>query len=209
MPNATLASIVFLIGLNMIDIRGLNDIRSKIKSEYYLAIITALTVILVSVLWGIIISIILSLLLHLSHSYRPVNSILVKNKEGNWILVPVEYGKSTEDGIIVYRFNRDLYYANSDRLHDEIIKLVENADPPLKWFVLDAGGFEAMDYTSSEMLKNLHHELVERNVKFVVATRMPELKDQLKNLGLMNIIGSENIYNSAFEAIEAFKSYDN
>jgi MFS superfamily sulfate permease-like transporter len=50
LPNATLASIVFLIGLNMIDIKGLKDIRSKIKSEYYLAIITALTVILVSVM---------------------------------------------------------------------------------------------------------------------------------------------------------------
>lgn len=206
MPNATLASIVFLIGLNMIDIKGLKDIRSKIKSEYYLAIITAFTVILVSVLWGIIISIILSLLLHLSHSYRPVNSILMKNKEGKWILVPVQYGRSTEDGIIVYRFNRDLYYANSDRLHDEIIKLVENADPPLKWFVLDAGGFEAMDYTSSEMLKNLHHELKDRNVKFVLTTRMPELKEQLEKLGIMDIIGPENVYSSSFEAIEAFES---
>ena len=206
MPNATLASIVFLIGLNMIDIRGLNDIRSKIKSEYYLAIITAFTVIFVSVLWGIVISIVLSLLLHLSHSYRPVNSILVKNKEDKWMLVPVEYGKSTEDGIIAYRFNRDLYYANSDLLHDEIIKLVESADPPLRWFVLDAGGFEAMDYTSSQMFKNLHHELAKRNVKFVITTRMPELKDQLEHLGLMKIIGPENIYNSAFEAIDAFES---
>ena len=206
LPNATLASIVFIIGLNMVDIKGLKDIRSKIKSEYYLAIFTTLTVIFVSVFWGIILSIILSLILHLSHSYRPVNSILVKNEKDKWIFAPVEYGKSTDEGIIVYRFNRDLYYANSDQLYQEIIKLVKNADPPLKWFVLDAGGFEAMDYTSAEMMENLYHELAKRGVKFVIATAMPELKDQLEHLGLMETIGSENIYNSAREAIEAFES---
>jgi MFS superfamily sulfate permease-like transporter len=112
----------------------------------------------VSVLWGILISILPSILLHLSHSYRPINSILVKNKDDKWIFARVEYGRSAEEGLIIYRFNRDLYYANSDRLHHEILKLVKNTNPPLKWFVCDAGGFEAMDYTSAEMIKNLHHE---------------------------------------------------
>ena len=206
LPNATLASIVFLIGLNMIDIKGLKDIRSKIKSEYYLAIITALTVILVSVSWGILLSITLSILLHLSHSYRPINSILVKNKDDKWIFAPIKYGRSTEKGLIIYRFNRDLYYANSDQLHHEILKLVKNAYTPLKWFVLDAGGFEAMDYTSAEMIKNLHHELAKQNVKFVIATAMPELKDQLEQLGLTKVIGPENIYSSARKALETFES---
>jgi MFS superfamily sulfate permease-like transporter len=130
----------------------------------------------------------------------------VKNKDDKWIFAPVEYGRSTEEGLIIYRFNRDLYYANSDRLHHEILKLVKNADTPLKWFVLDAGGFEAMDYTSAEMIKNLHQELAKRNVKFVIATAMPELKDQLEQLGLTKIIGSENIYSSAREALETFES---
>lgn len=206
LPNATLASIVFLIGLSMIDIKGLKDIQSKIKSEYYLAIFTALTVILVSVLWGIILSVILSMLLHLSHSYRAVNSVLIKNKEGKWVFAPVKYGKSTKNGLIIYRFNRDLYYANSDLLHHQVIKLVNSADIPLKWFVLDAGGFEAIDYTSAEMLKDLHHELAKRNIKFVITVTVLELKDQLESLGLTKIIGSENIYYSAHEALEAFET---
>jgi MFS superfamily sulfate permease-like transporter len=63
-----------------------------------------------------------------------------------------------------------------------------------------------MDYTSAEMIKNLHQELAKRNVKFVIATAMPELKDQLEQLGLTKIIGSENIYSSAREALETFES---
>lgn len=206
LPNATLASIVFLIGLSMVDIKGLTDIRSKIKSEYYLAIFTALTVILVSVIWGIILSIVLSMLLHLSHSYKAVNSILIRNKKGKWIFAPVKYGKSTEEGLIIYRFNRDLYYANSDLLRHQVLKLVKSADKPIKWFVLDGGGFEAIDYTSAEILKDLYHELAGNNVKFVITTSIPELRDEFEHLGLTKIIGKENIYASAREALEAFDS---
>ncbi|MGB9936170.1 MAG: SulP family inorganic anion transporter [Methanobacterium sp.] len=209
LPNVTLASIVFLIGIGMVDIKGLKDIRHKMKSEYYLAIVTALTVVLFSVLWGILLSILFSMLLHLSHSYMAVNSILIKNDKGKWIFAPIDCGRSTKKGLIIYRFNRDLYYANSDLLRKQVIKLVKNADNPLKWFVLDAGGFEAIDYTSAEMLKELKGELKKRNIKFVIATTIPLLRDQMESLGLTGVIGEENIYVSAREALEAFESENN
>lgn len=206
LPNAALASIVFLIGLSMVDIRGLKDIRREMKSEYYLAIITALTVVLLSVLWGILLSITLSMLLHLSHSYKAVNSILIKNKDDKWVFAPVKYGSYTKEGVIVYRFNRDLYYANSDLLHDQAIKLVNSADKPVKWFILDAGGFESMDYTSAEMLKELHRELKEKGVKLVMVSAIPELEEQMESLGLMRVIGKGNIYITDLDALEAFDS---
>ncbi|MGZ7049255.1 MAG: SulP family inorganic anion transporter [Methanobacterium sp.] len=206
LPEATLGTVVFLIGLNMIDIKGLKDIRIKMISEYYLAIITALTVILFSVFWGIIISILLSMLLHLSHSYKAGNSMLIKNKDGKWIYAPIEYGKSTEDNLIIYRFNRDLYYANSDLLRHQIIKLVKEADKPLKWFLLDTSGFEEIDYTSIDVLKEVHHELSKRNIKFVMIITVPQLRDQLEHLGLIKMMGEENVYSSVLEALEAFES---
>ena len=156
-PKATLASIVFLIGINMIDINSLKDIHSKVGAEFFLAIITAATVVVMGVLWGILLSIFLSVSLHLSHSYRPTNSILVQDKSGQWVFKSIKIGESTEEGLIIYRFNRDLYFANSDQLHHEVLKLVDNADTPLKLFVLNTAGFSAIDYTSAEMLKDLHH----------------------------------------------------
>lgn len=71
LPNATLATIVFLIGLEMVDIVGLKDIYQEVLVEFALALITLITVVLAGFLWGIVVSVIISLLLHLSHSYRP------------------------------------------------------------------------------------------------------------------------------------------
>ncbi|MGZ7118476.1 MAG: STAS domain-containing protein [Methanobacterium sp.] len=132
--------------------------------------------------------------------------MLIKNKDGKWIYAPIEYGKSTEDNLIIYRFNRDLYYANSDLLRHQIIKLVKEADKPLKWFLLDTSGFEEIDYTSIDVLKEVHHELSKRNIKFVMIITVPQLRDQLEHLGLIKMMGEENVYSSVLEALEAFES---
>ncbi len=206
LPSATLAGIVFVIGINMIDISHLKDIRRKVKSEYFLAIITAATVVVMGVLWGILLSIILSIILHLSHSYRPTNSIFAKDKKGEWAFEPVEVGKSTEDGLLIYRFNRDLYFANSDRLKEEVLKLVDSADPPLKLFVLNTAGFSRVDYTSAEMFKDLYRSLKARNIKFALTSMLTDLKDQFDHLGLTELIGEENIYENVFGALKAYEN---
>lgn len=209
LPSATLASIVFLIGVEMVDIASLKDIYHDMPSEFILSLITVATVVFLGVLWGIILSVIISIILHLSHSYRPNNSILIRDKNGEWIFTPVTAGKYTEEGLIVYRFNRDLYYANSDRLMHEAIKLVKNADHPVHWFVLDSGGFSDIDYTSSQMLKELKGRFHNLNVVFAVTTVLPSLKKQFERSGLIEVIGAENIYENVNEAVKAFESQKN
>jgi len=209
LPSATLASIVFLIGVEMVDIASLKDIYHDMPSEFILSLITVATVVFLGVLWGIILSVIISIILHLSHSYRPNNSILIRDKNGEWIFTPVTAGKYTEEGLIVYRFNRDLYYANSDRLMHEAIKLVKNADHPVHWFVLDSGGFSDIDYTSSQMLKELKGRFHNLNVVFAVTTVLPSLKKQFERSGLIEVIGADNIYENVNEAVKAFESQKN
>jgi sulfate permease, SulP family len=204
LPNATISSIVFLIGIRILDIKSLKDIYHKMPSEFILAVITAATVVIVSVIWGIILAIVISMLWHLSHSYRPNNSFLTHDKNGKLIFAPVSPGKYTKEGLIVYRFNRDLFYANSDKLYQEAIKIVEKSSPPLKWFVLDTAGFSDIDYTSAEMLKHLHDVLADNGIKFVINIPVSNLRDQFKRMGLIDIIGEENIYENFREAVKAF-----
>ncbi len=45
-------------------------------------------------------------------------------------------------GLVVYRFASGLYYANANRFNEEILGLVDGADPaaPVRCIVLDAAG---------------------------------------------------------------------
>jgi MFS superfamily sulfate permease-like transporter len=206
LPNATLASIVFLIGLEMVNIAGLKDIYNEVPSEFVLALITLLTVVIFSVLWGIIIAVILSILLHLSHSYRPNNSILIRNERGEWEFSSVAPGKYTEKGLIVYRFNRDLYYANADKLMKEVMELVKTAKYPVEWVVLDSGGFNAVDYTSIQVLKELKRSLEKLNIVFAISSVLPGLKEQFERSGLIHVFGEDNLYRNVDAALKSFET---
>jgi len=209
LPNATLASIVFLIGLEMVDISGLKDIYHKAPSEFYLALITLLTVVMAGVLWGIIVTISISIILHLNHSYNPNNSILTLNKRKKWTFTPVSPGAYTKKGLIVYRFNRDLYYANAYKLMKEVLMLINTSEYPVECFILDSGGFSGIDYTSLQMLKELKTRLDELNIIFGITTVLPSLMKQFEDSGFINVLGKENLYKNVNNALQAFEEKNN
>ena len=161
--------------------------------------------VVIGVLWGILVAVIISLILHLSHSYRPNNSILIRNERGEWVFVPVILGAYTEKGLIVYRFNRDLYYANAEKLMKEVINLVKSSDYPVYWLVLDSGGFTGIDYTSVQMLKELKIRLDKLNVLLVMTTVFPSLRMQFERSGFIKVLGEENLYRGVNDAIKAFE----
>jgi MFS superfamily sulfate permease-like transporter len=112
LPNAVLAAIVFLIGVKLVDFRGLTEIRRWAPREFALAVVTALTVVVFGVEQGIVLAAVLSLLHHVSHSYRPHIGLMVRDAGGTWRLqepVPV---KMAAPGLVMFWFGRDLFYAN-------------------------------------------------------------------------------------------------
>ena len=71
LPNAVLASVVFLIGVKLVDVRGMREILRLRTDEFVVAVITAVVVVVIGVEQGIILAIVLSLLLHVRRHYAP------------------------------------------------------------------------------------------------------------------------------------------
>src|SRR5208283_4057679 len=71
LPEAALSAIVFLIGVGLIDLAGMRRIFEQRRSEFWLALITAVTVVVVGVEQGILLAIVLSLVDLTRHGYRP------------------------------------------------------------------------------------------------------------------------------------------
>ena len=84
MPGAVLSAVVFLIGVELIDIKGMRKIYAEAQSEFWVALLTAGVVIFVGVEQGIILAMALSLLDHVRRGYRPKNMVVVKAKEDGW-----------------------------------------------------------------------------------------------------------------------------
>src|SRR5262249_59403853 len=78
MPEAVLSAIVFLIGVDLIDLKGMRSIFGQRRSEFWVALITAMMVVGVGVEQGILLAIALSLIVHTRHGYRPKNAVLFR-----------------------------------------------------------------------------------------------------------------------------------
>src|SRR6516164_6208093 len=112
LPNAVLAAIVFLIGIELVDFHGLAEIRRSKPREFAIALVTAVTVVLLGVEQGIIAAVVLSLLQHVRRSYRPHTAVIVRDAENHWQLEDPIPGKMAEPGLVMFWFGADLFYAN-------------------------------------------------------------------------------------------------
>ncbi|MBN3950898.1 MAG: SulP family inorganic anion transporter [Nostoc sp. NMS7] len=204
LPNAVLAAIVFLIGLKLIDIQGMSAIFQTHRDEFYLAVFTAATVVFVGVKEGIVLAIILSLILHVRHSYRPHSAMIIPNENRFWQPIPVRLGSVSASGLIVYRFSRDLFYANASFFSEEVQNLAKSAESPVQWFILEARAITGIDYSASETVRDVVKELSLQNITFVLSGLSPEVKVQFDRDELTDLIGANRFFNHLEEALAAF-----
>ncbi len=204
MPDAVLASVVFLIGLRLIDHRGMADIYRLRKGEFVVAAITAAVVVIVGVEQGIVLAMALSIVEHIRHSYRPYDTLLVDSGDHGLTTVAIDEGGQLAPGLVVYRFGSGLYYANASRFTEEVMGIVERADPPLRWFVLLGSAIADVDYSGSDTLRQVLEELAKRGVRLVLADLSPGVRTQLDAYGLIAKIGPANVFGPVREVLAAY-----
>jgi MFS superfamily sulfate permease-like transporter len=204
MPNAVLASVVFLIGLRLVDIKGMQDILRVRPREFVVAFLTAAVVVIVGVEQGIILAIVLSIIIHIEHSYHPYDRLVSLTPGGGTTSAPLATGTQALPGLLIYRFGASLYYANTTRFTAEIIDLVTKADPPLKWFGLSASAIGDIDYSGADAIRAVVEDLRGRGVTFVMAEVDMEVQALLDAYGLTDRIGKENIYPTSHDIADAF-----
>jgi MFS superfamily sulfate permease-like transporter len=203
LPRCVLAGIVFTIAVGMIDLKGLRAIRRESPGEFYLAISAAAAVVAIGVEQGIVLAIVLSLLRHVRHSYRPHTMLLVPDMAGRWEPTPAMPGQQTAPGLIVYRFDADLFYANDNRFVDEVRALVERAPNPVRWFIVDAGAITDIDYSAAQSVRDLLDDLASRGVNVIFARVNAFLRSDLDRHGVAAVVGESRIFKTLHEAIDA------
>ena len=204
MPEAALSAIVFLIGAGLIDVAGMRRVFEQRRSEFWVALITTLTVVIVGVEEGILLAIALSLVDHTRHGYRPKNAVLVPAASGGRQPEPVDTAAQAVPGLIIYRFTHSLYYANCQQLADEITFLANAAQPPLRWLCIDASAVDDVDYSAAETLRSVHAKLKARGVRLVVAEVMDDVKAQAR-YRLNEVLGEDAFYDRLEDVVKQYR----
>ena len=203
MPEAVLSSVVFLIGVELVDAKGMRRIYAERPVEFWVALITALVVIFVGVEQGILLAIVLSILIHTRHGYKPKNSLVSVDQKGHSHTVTLETHAQVEPGLMIYRFHHSMYYANTELITQEILDLVQTAQPPLSWFCIDATAVDDVDYSAAATLRELDKLLKEKNVRLVMACVDKHIRQELDVSGVTELIGKDAFFETIADVQEA------
>ena len=201
LPDAALAAVVFLIAIELINVKEMQRIRACRKREYAVALLTTVAVVILGVEYGIVVAVVASIVDHLRHSYSPLNSVLMKSAAGHWHATPVGPGVRTEEGLVVYRFGTSLYYANAAKLLEDNAALIGHGGP-LRWLVLDCAAIGDVDYTASTVLVKLIEHVHQRHVRLVLTSVLDPVRQELDRYG----ISPDAFYDTPGQALEAFRA---
>lgn len=208
MPQAVLSTIVFLVGIELIDIKGMRTIYIQRRAEFWVALITAITVVGIGVEEGILLAVVLSIVVHTRHGYHPSNRLLIMNDgdSGHIQAYPVETQVEALPGLILYRFGHSIYYANTTILTEEITKLTLGASHPPKWFCIDFVAIDDVDFSAAASLRDLYHQLNDHNVKLVFCEVSTNVLTELDISGITELIGIDAIFSGLDDVVLAYKN---
>jgi SulP family sulfate permease len=204
MPEAVLSAVVFLIGIDLIDLKGMRSVYAQRRSEFWVALITTLMVVFVGVEQGILLAIVLSLIDHTRRGYRPKNIVLVPAGSGTWRAMPVASGAQAAPGLLIYRFTHSMYYANAQLLSEEINELVDSAQPPLRWLCIDASAVDDVDYSAAETLRSMFPLLEQKGVRLVIAQVMEDVRAESR-YELRQIFGDDAFYETLEDVVNDYR----
>ena len=203
MPTTVLSGIVFLVGIRLIDIAGMKDIYRLQRTEFYIALATAVTVLTLGIMDGIAVAVVMSLIAQVRQTYMPRTCLLKPDEEGHLRPVKVEPNVFAAPGIIVYRFEANLFYANSGRFMEEVINLVEKSSG-LRWVVIDATAVSDIDYSAAKALIQLRDELLRRNIGMIGVAASAKVHTELQRYGMQALENQQGqpIYYSVKKALK-------
>ena len=205
LPQPALAAVVITASLSLADIPGTVRLWRQRKAEFALSIAAFLGVALLGVLAGIAIAVALSIFNVFRRAWWPYDTELgrVDGIEGYHDLRSYPNAGHLP-GLVIYRFDAPLFFANAKNFRDEVRRLAK-ADPPPRWILVAAEPVTDVDTTASDVLEDLDEELNDRGISLVFAELKDPVRRKIERYGLTRTIDPRHFYPTVEAAVAAFR----
>ncbi len=201
LPNAALAAFVFLIGVRLVDIKSLRQIYHFRRVTFAVVLATMAAVLFLGVERGIFLAIVFSVLDHLRQEYHPKDVVLLRS-DAQWKVAKAEAGAETAPGLLVYRFEAPLFFANADYFAARVQALVQGAPHPVQVLVLDLVSMDDIDYTAALTLSETVRRLGQQGITVALA-QTEDVRASLDRGGITRQVGTAHIFETVSDAVNA------
>jgi sulfate permease, SulP family len=205
-PKAALGAIVIFAAFRLIEIPEFIRLYRFRRSEFFLAIITMIGVLITDILMGVAIAVGLSVIELFARLARPHDAVQgqVPQLPGLHDINDWE-GATTIPGLVIYRYDAPLCFANAEDFKARALRAIEAEVVPVEWFVLNTEAIVEIDITATDVLEELIDELMARKITFAMARVKQDLYGQLKRSQIFHKMNTDYIYMTLDSAIAGFE----
>jgi high affinity sulfate transporter 1 len=206
LPNATLAAVVIVYSVGLIQPIEFQAIRNVRTMEFRWALVACVGVLLFGTLKGIVVAIIVSMIGLASQTARPRVSVIGR-KHGADVLRPVSAehpDDETFEGLLIVRPEGRLFFVNEQYVADRIEALVAEHRPRV--LALDMSRVPDIEYSALQALMELEKRFADRGVAVWIAGLNPGTLEVVRRAGFDERLGRERLLFNAREVIERYRA---
>ena len=205
LPQPVLAAVVITAAIGLVDARAVRRLYRVRRPEFVLWLAAFGGVALLGVLVGILVAILLSLGDFVRRAWRPHDAVLGREDELKGYHDLERHPNARQiPGLLLYRFDAPLFFANADYFRRRISDLVATTTPPIRWIVVAAEPITDVDTTAADTLLDLLAELRQQEVVLAFAEMKGPVKDRLRRYGLYAQVGSEHFFPTVGTAVDGY-----
>jgi len=206
LPNATLAAVVIVYSVGLIQPMEFLAIRRVRTMEFRWAIVAMLGVLVFGTLKGIVVAIILSMIGLAAQTAHPRVSVIGRKRGADVLrpLSPEHPDDETFEGLLILRPEGRLYFGNAQDVADQISALVTKHKPRV--VALDMSRVPDIEYSALQMLMEGEKRRSEEGTTFWLAGLNPGALEVVKRAGLEERLGRERMLFNARAVIERFQA---
>ena len=157
LPHATLAAILVVSSLRLIDTREIRYLFKVKITEGILLVFTFVATLVLGIMPGLLLGIVASILLFITLNTRPNTAILGRLPNTNIFrnIAAFPGGARRFPGLVILRIDASLYFANVVFLKEKVHEICDQHAADLKAIILDASAVNDLDSSADTALHQL------------------------------------------------------
>jgi len=194
MPQATLAAVVIVYSVGLIELAGFRGILQIRRMEFIWALSALAGVVLLGTLQGIVVAIVLSVLALAQQVASPPVYVLGRKPGTNVFRPRSEEHPEDESfpGLLLLRIEGRIFFLNAAKIGDKIRPRVEQFKPDV--VAIDLSGVFDLEYTALRALIEAEHRLREQGVSVWLIGLTPAVLSVIQRSSLGATLGRERMH---------------
>jgi high affinity sulfate transporter 1 len=210
LPKAVLGAVIVVAAIGLVEPQAWRSLVAIDPVEVAIAAVTTGCVIVFGVLAALVVAVGLSVIDTVRRSARPHDAVLGWDAGlGRYADVSLHPSARVTPGVVVYRLDDRLFFANARYFKGRVREAIRAAPPPVRWLVLDADAITHVDTTGLQALVEVAKDLRREEITLTIARLQTRMANQLEAGGVIDVVGRGHLYPTVRAAVDAFESSDN